>query len=506
MFVLLGCSRTSPVFDPNEDLCDSGSGLHLCRGFYSCEGVTAGIGLEPNGPISSCCVYQPIIDFASGFGLDLPKLQCSSYASIYGFGGDETGPMKWDFGISLDYNDSYYTENCKNCEASGGFCRFAGFKRSFSCICRGGGNSTTNCYGRGYAWNGTWKHKIQTKITLGEHDWREGIEQYKFIEHCLASVDRQKQPWLIFLAHRVLGYSSTSFYAVDGAFGEPMGRDSLQKLWQKYKVDIAIYGHAHNYERTCPIYEPIIDFASGFGLDLPKLQCSSYASIYGFGGDETDPMKWDFGISLDYNDSYYTENCKNCEASGGFCRFAGFKRSFSCICRGGGNSTTNCYGRGYAWNGTWKHKIQTKITFRTLTLSSFCYISSPHSDGPSFLKFSGGNHEREWPNSGSFYENNDSGGECGVLAETMFYVRAENRAKFWYSTDYGMFRFCIADTEHDWREGTKQYKFIEHCLASVDRQKQPSLIFLAHRVLGYSSTSFYVVDGAFRKPMGRDSL
>ncbi|GJZ25158.1 probable inactive purple acid phosphatase 1 isoform X1 [Tanacetum coccineum] len=70
--------------------------------------------------------------------------------------------------------------------------------------------------------------------------------------------NRQKQPWLIFLAHRVLGYSSTSFYAVDGAFGEPIGRDSLQKLWQKYKVDIAIYGHAHNYERTCPIYEVLV--------------------------------------------------------------------------------------------------------------------------------------------------------------------------------------------------------------------------------------------------------
>ncbi|GJT40924.1 hypothetical protein Tco_0940789 [Tanacetum coccineum] len=26
-----------------------------------------------------------------------------------------------------------------------------------------------------------------------------------------------------------------------------------------------------------------------FGLDLRKLQCSSYASMYGFGGDETDP-------------------------------------------------------------------------------------------------------------------------------------------------------------------------------------------------------------------------
>ncbi|KAG8654213.1 probable inactive purple acid phosphatase 1 isoform X2 [Manihot esculenta] len=117
-----------------------------------------------------------------------------------------------------------------------------------------------------------------------------------------------------------------------------------------------------------------------------------------------------------------------------------------------------------------------------------------------------GNHERDWPGTGSFYGNMDSGGECGVLAETMFYVPAENRAKFWYSTDYGMFRFCIADTEHDWREGTEQYKFIENCLASVDRQKQPWLIFLAHRVLGYSSCITYAIEGSFQEPMGRESL
>ncbi|KAJ7956050.1 Purple acid phosphatase [Quillaja saponaria] len=117
-----------------------------------------------------------------------------------------------------------------------------------------------------------------------------------------------------------------------------------------------------------------------------------------------------------------------------------------------------------------------------------------------------GNHERDWPNSGSFYDTPDSGGECGVPAETMYYVPAENRAKFWYSTDYGMFHFCIADSEHDWREGSEQYKFIDHCLASVDRRKQPWLIFSAHRVLGYSSNSWYGLEGSFEEPMGRESL
>ncbi|KAJ0963491.1 hypothetical protein J5N97_028613 [Dioscorea zingiberensis] len=100
----------------------------------------------------------------------------------------------------------------------------------------------------------------------------------------------------------------------------------------------------------------------------------------------------------------------------------------------------------------------------------------------------------------------DSGGECGILAETMFYVPAENRAKFWYKTDYGMSHFCVADTDHDWRPGTEQYEFIEHCLASVDRQKQPWLIFLAHRVLGYYSDYSYSVEGSFQEPMGRESL
>ncbi|KAL3499104.1 hypothetical protein ACH5RR_041836 [Cinchona calisaya] len=117
-----------------------------------------------------------------------------------------------------------------------------------------------------------------------------------------------------------------------------------------------------------------------------------------------------------------------------------------------------------------------------------------------------GNHERDWPGTGSFYDGTDSGGECGVLAQNMFFVPAKNRAKFWYSTDFGMFHFCIADSEHDWREGSEQYRFIEECLASVDRQKQPWLIFASHRVLGYSSDEHYGLEGSFEEPMGRESL
>uniref|UniRef100_A0ACD5YEI1 Uncharacterized protein n=1 Tax=Avena sativa TaxID=4498 RepID=A0ACD5YEI1_AVESA len=117
-----------------------------------------------------------------------------------------------------------------------------------------------------------------------------------------------------------------------------------------------------------------------------------------------------------------------------------------------------------------------------------------------------GNHERDFPNSGSFYNGTDSGGECGVPAATMYYVPTENRANYWYMADYGMFRFCVADSEQDWREGTEQYRFIERCLATVDRAKQPWLIFTAHRVLGYSSGFYYGYNGVFGEPMARQNL
>eukprot|EP00262_Sarcandra_glabra_P020887 TRINITY_DN8512_c0_g1_i3.p1 TRINITY_DN8512_c0_g1~~TRINITY_DN8512_c0_g1_i3.p1 ORF type:complete len:199 (-),score=23.29 TRINITY_DN8512_c0_g1_i3:355-951(-) len=140
-------------------------------------------------------------------------------------------------------------------------------------------------------------------IAHTEEDWREGTEQYKFIEHCLASVDRQKQPWLIFLAHRVLGYSSDSSYAVEGSFAEPMGRESLQELWQRYKVDLAVYGHVHNYERTCPIYQNICTDEEKFDYKGPLNGTIHVAA--GGGGASLSPFttlqtKWSIYRDLDF--------------------------------------------------------------------------------------------------------------------------------------------------------------------------------------------------------------
>ncbi|GJT80978.1 nucleotide pyrophosphatase/phosphodiesterase-like protein [Tanacetum coccineum] len=60
----------------------------------------------------------------------------------------------------------------------------------------------------------------------------------------------------------------------------------------------------------------------------------------------------------------------------------------------------------------------------------------------------------------SFYDTPDSCRECGVPAETMYYVPADNRAKFWYLTDYGI-PICIEDSEHDWREAEELLQVME---------------------------------------------
>jgi hypothetical protein len=100
--------------------------------------------------------------------------------------------------------------------------------------------------------------KFHFCVANSEFDWRHGSEQYNFIEQCFAAVDRSAQPWLIFVAHRVLGYSSGPEYQALGTFAEPYARDALQDLWQKYKVNVATYGHVHQYERTCPVYQVYI--------------------------------------------------------------------------------------------------------------------------------------------------------------------------------------------------------------------------------------------------------
>ncbi|KAL0919246.1 hypothetical protein M5K25_011329 [Dendrobium thyrsiflorum] len=97
-----------------------------------------------------------------------------------------------------------------------------------------------------------------------------------------------------------------------------------------------------------------------------------------------------------------------------------------------------------------------------------------------------GNHERDYPDSGSVYVTPDSGGECGVAYESYFQMPTSAKDEPWYSFEQATVHFTVISTEHDWSENSKQYNWIRSDLASVDRTRTPWLIFTGHRPM-YSS-------------------
>jgi hypothetical protein len=99
-----------------------------------------------------------------------------------------------------------------------------------------------------------------------------------------------------------------------------------------------------------------------------------------------------------------------------------------------------------------------------------------------------GNHERDYPDTGSVYQSTDSGGECGIPYQTYFQMPIQAKDKPWYSIQQGTVHFTVISTEHDWSNTSEQYQWMKMDMASVDRSKTPWLIFAGHRQM-YSSSS-----------------
>ncbi len=100
-----------------------------------------------------------------------------------------------------------------------------------------------------------------------------------------------------------------------------------------------------------------------------------------------------------------------------------------------------------------------------------------------------GNHERDFPNSGSTFAGGDSGGECGIPTQYRFRMptlsgRQDNG---WYSFDMGPVHFLVMDTEMNAFESSTQYNFFKSDLENVDRSITPWVIFSGHRPM-YSSS------------------
>eukprot|EP01102_Stenamoeba_stenopodia_P018701 TRINITY_DN690_c0_g1_i1.p1 TRINITY_DN690_c0_g1~~TRINITY_DN690_c0_g1_i1.p1 ORF type:complete len:567 (+),score=113.94 TRINITY_DN690_c0_g1_i1:106-1806(+) len=86
-----------------------------------------------------------------------------------------------------------------------------------------------------------------------EHNFTTGSDQWNWIVNDLNSVSRDVTPWLVFSGHRPMyTTSTTSEQPFEAAL-----RESYEPLFQKYDVDVALWGHVHAYERSCGMFDKV---------------------------------------------------------------------------------------------------------------------------------------------------------------------------------------------------------------------------------------------------------
>ncbi|CAK0808173.1 unnamed protein product [Prorocentrum cordatum] len=102
-----------------------------------------------------------------------------------------------------------------------------------------------------------------------------------------------------------------------------------------------------------------------------------------------------------------------------------------------------------------------------------------------------GNHERDWPGTGSL-GSTDSGGECGRPMESRFRMPTPSQKQKlgWYSIDIGAMHIVMLDTELPCGRGSDQLEWLAADLKSVDRSRTPWLVVTGHRAM-------YSVDGDY---------
>ncbi|EDO30761.1 predicted protein, partial [Nematostella vectensis] len=129
-----------------------------------------------------------------------------------------------------------------------------------------------------------------------EHNFTRGSTQYKWLEADLKAVNHKVTPWIVFMGHRPM-YTSQLVQGLNPTIALHMQAE-IEDLLMEYSVDLALWGHYHSYERTCPVYRNkctsggpthIIVGTAGFDVTLdpwpiPARSWSVYhSSNYGYG-------------------------------------------------------------------------------------------------------------------------------------------------------------------------------------------------------------------------------
>lgn len=123
-----------------------------------------------------------------------------------------------------------------------------------------------------------------------EHNFTAGSLLYQWLERDLKSVDRRNTPWLIVVGHRPM-YSSEKY---PSDYKVTLGiQNALEDLFYEWRVDLAVWGHYHAYERTCAVF---------------KQKCNSEGTVHIVVGTAGYPLDdagtYGFPWSLHYEPNY----------------------------------------------------------------------------------------------------------------------------------------------------------------------------------------------------------
>ena len=90
---------------------------------------------------------------------------------------------------------------------------------------------------------------VHFALISSEHNMTSGSEQLTWLARDLAAVDRARTPFVVFAMHRPL-YDSTLYSLLPEA---TTMKDAIEPVLLANEVDVAMFGHVHQYSRSCPI-------------------------------------------------------------------------------------------------------------------------------------------------------------------------------------------------------------------------------------------------------------
>ena len=70
-----------------------------------------------------------------------------------------------------------------------------------------------------------------------------------------------------------------------------------------------------------------------------------------------------------------------------------------------------------------------------------------------------------------------------------------------YSFDEGGVHAVVLSSEHDWRNGSRQYTWLENDLKAVDRSNTPWIVLATHRMMYTTQLNETVGESAHRSTM-----